>query len=149
FGIVRGPPYRPGRQGSKAERAWSDAELFCGNRASRVDRMRAAGPRARPIHEMDALAKVCPKCGRRYDTAAAFCQKDGARLSLTDEEPDLYIGQMLLDQFKIEEKIGAGGMGSVYRARQTTLHRDVAIKILHSELADNRDAVRRFKREAR
>ncbi len=98
---------------------------------------------------MDALAKVCPKCGRRYDTAAAFCQKDGARLSLTDEEPDPYIGQTLLDQFKIEEKIGAGGMGSVYRARQTTLHRDVAIKILHSELADNRDAVRRFKREAR
>jgi eukaryotic-like serine/threonine-protein kinase len=98
---------------------------------------------------MDALAKVCPKCGRRYDTAAAFCQKDGSRLQLTDEEPDPYIGTTLLDQFKIEEKIGAGGMGSVYRARQTTLHRDVAIKILHPELADNRDAVRRFKREAR
>ncbi len=100
--------------------------------------------------QMDALAKVCPKCGRRYDTAAAFCQKDGARLQLTDEQqPDPYIGQTLLDQFKIEEQIGAGGMGSVYRARQTTLHRDVAIKLLHSELADNRDAVRRFKREAR
>lgn len=99
--------------------------------------------------EMDAHAKACPKCGRRYDMAAAFCQKDGARLSLTDEQPDPYIGQTLLDQFKIEEKIGAGGMGSVYRARQTTLDRDVAIKILHSELADNRDAVRRFKREAR
>jgi serine/threonine protein kinase len=98
---------------------------------------------------MDALAKVCPKCGRRYDTAAAFCQKDGLRLELTDEEPDPYIGTTLLDQFKIEERIGAGGMGAVYRARQTTLHRDVAIKILHPELADNRDAVRRFKREAR
>ncbi|HJL20023.1 MAG TPA: protein kinase, partial [Sandaracinaceae bacterium LLY-WYZ-13_1] len=97
----------------------------------------------------DALAKVCPKCGRRYDTAADFCQKDGVRLHLTDEQADPYIGQNLLDQFKIEEKIGAGGMGSVYRARQTTLHRDVAIKILHPELADNRDAVRRFKREAR
>lgn len=98
---------------------------------------------------MDALAKVCPKCGRRYDTGAAFCQTDGVRLQLTDEQVDPYIGQTLLDQFKIEEKIGAGGMGTVYRARQTTLHRDVAIKILHPELADNRDAVRRFKREAR
>jgi serine/threonine-protein kinase len=98
---------------------------------------------------MDALAKACPKCGRQYDTAAAFCQKDGARLVLAEEHADPYIGQTLLDQFKIEEKIGAGGMGSVYRARQTTLHRDVAIKILHPELADNRDAVRRFKREAR
>ncbi|MCA9604096.1 MAG: protein kinase [Myxococcales bacterium] len=98
---------------------------------------------------MDALTKVCPKCGRRYDGAAAFCQKDGLPLSMTPESNDPYIGQTLLDQFKIEEKIGAGGMGSVYRARQTTLHRDVAIKILHAELADNSDAVRRFKREAR
>jgi len=98
---------------------------------------------------MDALAKVCPKCGRRYDGAAAFCQKDGVRLQLSQAQDDPYIGQNLLDQFKIEEKIGAGGMGSVYRARQTTLHRDVAIKILHPELADNADAVRRFKREAR
>ncbi len=98
---------------------------------------------------MDAPAKVCPKCGRHYDSAAVFCQKDGSRLTLTEEPPDPYIGQMLLDQFKIEEQIGAGGMGTVYRARQTTLHRDVAIKILHPELADNRDAVRRFKREAR
>ena len=98
---------------------------------------------------MDALAKVCPKCGRRFDAAAVFCQTDGVRLQLTNDNSDPYIGQTLLDQFKIEEKIGAGGMGSVYRARQTTLHRDVAIKILHPELADNRDAVRRFKREAR
>jgi len=98
---------------------------------------------------MDALAKLCPKCGRRYDGAAAFCQKDGVRLQLSQAQDDPYIGQNLLDQFKIEEKIGAGGMGSVYRARQTTLHRDVAIKILHPELADNADAVRRFKREAR
>ncbi|MBZ0119261.1 MAG: protein kinase, partial [Sandaracinaceae bacterium] len=98
---------------------------------------------------MDALAKVCPQCGRRFDLAASFCQKDGTRLTATDEPPDPYVGTLLLDQFKIEEKIGSGGMGTVYRARQTTLHRDVAIKILHSELADNRDAVRRFKREAR
>ncbi|MFK7985160.1 MAG: protein kinase [Sandaracinaceae bacterium] len=98
---------------------------------------------------MDALAKVCAKCGRRYDAIADFCQKDGSRLQLAEERRDPYIGQTLLDQFKIEEKIGAGGMGSVYRARQRTLDRDVAIKILHPELANNHDAVRRFKREAR
>src|SRR5688500_13601381 len=128
----------------------SEHELFCGDRASKVDRRRAILPSAaRSIPSMDALAKVCPKCGRRYDTAASLCQKDGSSLELTEEGPDRYIGTTLLDQFKIEEKIGAGGMGSVYRARQTTLHRDVAIKTLHPELADNRDAVRRFKREAR
>ena len=98
---------------------------------------------------MDALVKVCPKCDRRYDASATFCQKDGVRLSAKSRPVDPYIGQTLLDQFKIEEKIGAGGMGSVYRARQMTLNRDVAIKILHPELANDRDAVRRFKREAR
>ena len=46
---------------------------------------------------MDALAKVCPKCGRRFDGAAAFCQKDGVRLHLTEQGSDPYIGQTLLD----------------------------------------------------
>ena len=93
-------------------------------------------------------SKLCPICGLRYDAAATFCQKDGARLTAEGEQ-DPYIGKVLLDQFRIEEAIGAGGMGTVYRARQTSLHRDVAIKILHAELARNPDAVRRFHREAK
>ena len=90
-------------------------------------------------------AKVCPKCGARYDAGAEFCQLDGALLENTDP----YIGRTLLDQFVIEEVLGSGGMGSVYRARQLSVERDVAIKILHPELATNPDAVRRFRREAR
>ncbi|MBO6935003.1 MAG: serine/threonine protein kinase [Deltaproteobacteria bacterium] len=97
---------------------------------------------------MVAPAKLCPLCGVRYDAAATFCQKDGARLTAEGEE-DPFLGKMLLDQFRIEEAIGAGGMGTVYRARQTSLNRDVAIKILHSELTRNPDAVRRFRREAK
>lgn len=97
---------------------------------------------------MAAAPKVCPLCGLRYDAAATFCQKDGAALtSAGDVDP--FIGRMVLDQFRIDEPIGAGGMGTVYRAHQTTLGRDVAIKILHPELAANPDAVRRFHREAR
>jgi len=97
---------------------------------------------------MAAPAKLCPLCGVHYDAAATFCQKDGARLT-TEGEEDPFLGKMLLDQFRIEEAIGAGGMGTVYRARQTSLNRDVAIKILHSELTRNPDAVRRFRREAK
>ncbi|MBX7194107.1 MAG: protein kinase [Sandaracinaceae bacterium] len=98
---------------------------------------------------MEAFAKACPRCGAKYDAAAVFCQKDGAPLRLLEEDSDPRIGQVLLDQFRIEERIGSGGMGMVYRARQTTLGRDVAIKILHPDLAQNPDAVRRFHREAR
>ncbi len=98
---------------------------------------------------MNSFAKVCPRCGTRYDVAASFCQRDGVSLRLLEEEVDARIGQVLLDQFRIEERIGQGGMGTVYRACQTTLGRDVAIKILHPDLAQNADAVRRFHREAR
>lgn len=98
---------------------------------------------------MEAFAKACPRCGAKYDAVAVFCQKDGAPLRLLEEDYDPRIGQILLDQFRIEQRIGAGGMGIVYRARQTTLGRDVAIKILQPDLAQNPDAVRRFHREAR
>ena len=98
---------------------------------------------------MDGFGKICPKCGLRYDGNAAFCTKDGSNLRLNEEPSDPRIGQVLLDQFRIEEAIGAGGMGAVYRARQTTLGRDVAIKILHPDMAANPEAVRRFHREAR
>lgn len=93
--------------------------------------------------------KQCPRCGALYDVVASYCQKDGAVLVLENDTPDPYIGQVLLQQFKIEEQVGAGGMGTVYRAHQKTLDRDVAIKILHPELVRDRDAVQRFRREAR
>jgi len=102
---------------------------------------------------MQGFAKVCPRCGRRYDAAASFCQKDGVPLLASSageaEAPDPWLGQVLLDQFRIEERIGAGGMGAVYRARQTSVDRDVAIKLLLPDLMQNPDAVRRFHREAR
>jgi len=95
--------------------------------------------------------KRCPRCDTHYHAAAIFCQRDGVRLVEAGEvlEPDPYIGTVLLDQFRIEEVVGAGGMGTVYRARQPSVGRDVAIKILHPELVKNPDAVRRFQREAK
>jgi serine/threonine-protein kinase len=96
----------------------------------------------------EGVPRVCPQCGTRYRADAAFCRRDGARLYAQGAR-DPRIGQSLLGQFRIEEKIGEGGMGTVYRAHQTTLDRDVAIKILHAELATNADAVHRFEREAR
>ncbi|UCC41399.1 MAG: protein kinase [Candidatus Aminicenantes bacterium] len=54
-----------------------------------------------------------------------------------------------LKHFEIEELLGKGGMGVVYRARDTRLKRPVAIKILKSDLVTNRDRQRRFLQEAR
>ena len=54
-----------------------------------------------------------------------------------------------LGPYEISGAIGAGGMGEVYRARDTRLGREVAIKILPHELSSNRDRLARFEREAR
>lgn len=63
---------------------------------------------------------------------------------------DPYIGRDVLDgQFKILQKIGSGGMGAVYKASQPAMNRMVAVKILHPKLANRKDLVSRFRREAR
>ena len=50
--------------------------------------------------------------------------------------------------YQIQSQLGAGGMGRVYRAHDTKLRRDVAIKILPDDLADDPERIARFQREA-
>lgn len=57
--------------------------------------------------------------------------------------------QRLLPQYHVLDMIGRGGMGAVYKAAQTRLDREVAIKVLPTELAEDPDFVARFEREAR
>jgi serine/threonine protein kinase len=54
-----------------------------------------------------------------------------------------------LGPYEIIGTLGAGGMGEVYRARDTKLGRDVAVKVLPADLADNPESLSRFEREAR
>ncbi|MCZ6643378.1 MAG: protein kinase [Gammaproteobacteria bacterium] len=54
-----------------------------------------------------------------------------------------------LSQYGITSKLGQGGMGEVYRATDTKLGREVAIKVLPDEFADNPERLARFEREAK
>ena len=56
---------------------------------------------------------------------------------------------MMLRQFQLLRPIAEGGMGVVYRAFDTTLEREVAVKLMKSELADDKEVVEGFYREAR
>ena len=54
-----------------------------------------------------------------------------------------------LSHYRIVSKLGAGGMGEVYLAEDTELERQVALKVLLAEVADDEDRVRRFVQEAK
>ena len=62
--------------------------------------------------------------------------------------PDHLIGQTVA-HYKVQRKIGSGGMGDVYLAEDITLDRQVALKVLPRELADDTERRDRFTREAK
>ncbi len=57
-------------------------------------------------------------------------------------------GKLLNNRYLVEDKLGEGGFGAVYRATQTQMNRKVALKVLHAKMAKDPQVVGRFKREA-
>ncbi len=66
-----------------------------------------------------------------------------------DSGTDALIGRTLDDRYRLEARIGGGGMGAVFRARHLMMDTEVAIKVLRPDLAADPAAVRRFAREAK
>ncbi len=59
------------------------------------------------------------------------------------------IGQMLLDQYRVDAFVASGGMGAVYRVLDLKRNVPLAMKVLHADLADDPSVFKRFEREAR
>jgi len=98
---------------------------------------------------MPPPGNICGICGATYQADALFCPRDGGPLGASAPKGhDSFIGVELPGQIRIEQLIGIGSMGRVYRAFQGGVDRPVAVKILHKELSAKPALVARFHREA-
>src|SRR3954452_23829603 len=59
------------------------------------------------------------------------------------------IGTVLSGRYRLESKLGSGGMSTVYLALDTTLDRQVAVKVMHREMSEQPEQLERFRQEAR
>ncbi len=104
----------------------------------------------------DSVAESCARCGVEVDPGGRYCWSCGAPLdgearSLHDsanDPTDARLGWNVLG-YRVEKRIGQGGMATVYRARHAVTGQVVAVKFLDPALARNPDLRRRFEREAR
>ena len=94
--------------------------------------------------------RMCRTCQATYEDEIAHCPEDGARLIvLTGANADAMIGVILEDRYELVAPLGEGGMGTVYRARQLSVDRPVAVKLLKHELSSDPIQVARFLREVK
>src|SRR5689334_21160281 len=99
-----------------------------------------------PAHDMTSTID-CAGCQHAYGATALFCPNCG-RPEVREAIADPLLGKVLGDRFLVQDLIGQGGSGTIYRAEHVTLRRRVAIKVLHNELSRDDLAVERFRREA-
>jgi len=108
----------------------------------------------RPLAERAALLEQCPNEEVRRDVQSLLDHEQEGEELLEHPRWKLDSGASLaagarLGSYEILERIGAGGMGEVYRGRDTKLGRDIALKVLPREFARDGDRIARFRREAR
>lgn len=106
-------------------------------------------PLCRSDNTLDA--SVCGACGAKLDSAPAFPAESDPSLTRTivPPAPGLASGKIVSGKYRILDEAGRGGMGEVYRAEDTQLHRTVAVKFLSPRLLGDSDSQARFLREAR
>src|SRR5579863_4966566 len=92
------------------------------------------------MSDAGAVGTACPHCGASLPAGEILC--------ISCRAPAVSL-PVLEGKWRLESRIGTGGMGVVWRARDLALERPVAVKVLSSNLKDAPEFVERFEREAR
>ncbi len=99
----------------------------------------------------------CPKCHFENTDTARYCSNcaaplqssEGIEVTETLEAPkeEMTTGSTFAGRYEIVEELGKGGMGRVYRAFDNKVEEEIALKLLKSEIADNKKTIKRFRNE--
>ena len=117
-------------------------EMEAEQRSAHLERVYEQDPSLRS--ELEPLLAAAAIAGPDFLSPISICQ------SGLQEKRDLTAGAgQRIGAYQLIERIGAGGMGEVYRARDTRLDRQVALKLLPEETKQNQEALARLQREAR
>lgn len=98
-----------------------------------------------PTQEQEPLINACPECGEAIDVSD---QPPYAKIECPHCKSSIRV-RTLLGQYQIERLLGEGGMSQVFLARDETLGRSVALKVLHKELSRDKKLTDSFEREAK
>lgn len=88
--------------------------------------------------------KICPTCQRCYEDTEATCAEDRAQLVFSRHG-----SRIIGEKYRLDRRLGRGGMGAVYAGTHLELDRPVAIKLLLPDYVTDIIALERFRREAR
>src|SRR2546423_8215558 len=95
----------------------------------------------------------CPRCGRQYPNEVLVCPSDHTPLqadaTIADVPIDPLLGRVFEGKYRLDDRLGGGGMGTVYRATHLLIDRPVALKVLSQRFVGDQTAQQRFRREAR
>ena len=105
------------------------------------------------------MNNLCPKCHAANPADSKFCKRCGTQISAI-KDPEISItktiatpvetlgrGTLFAGRFEIIEELGRGGMGRVYKVRDTQINEDLALKILKPEIASDSTMIERFRNE--
>ena len=103
--------------------------------------------------------KICDQCGFENRDTAKICANPSCRKDISDvpttdglggpTKYDDLVGQVIGNRYEIEELLGKGGMGEVYKVKDLAIPEIIAVKLLPEKLSDHKKAVKNLKAEVK